>query len=250
MRPGTTLAVAGIALIAFVAAGCGGPSAQERATKRAEALSLLAPELRDRLDKQAEASKTACENEIGDLLDSVGELDSRLDVGLTYTDYSSKVADVNVAYDRVDPSGLTGACLNAAAHAENALNNYISAQQKWDGCIEDTYCDTDSITPGLQALWSKATAQDEKAKAAMERVAGSSSASLGSETLPATSSAVGDTIYGTITKVICENPDPPATAEPCANLRNTLAGGVTSKEEGSLQGELDDLLVALGLKSS
>lgn len=126
MYPRTRLAVTAIALLAFVAAGCGEPSARERVTNRTEALSLLSPELRDRLDKQTQAMKTACENEIRDFLDSVHRLASRY-AGLSYAEYSSKVAEIQVAYDKVDPGSLTGACLDAAAAAKKALNHLISA---------------------------------------------------------------------------------------------------------------------------
>jgi hypothetical protein len=241
-----------IVAVAMIAAGCGGgPNAEERQATRTERLNLLSPELQDRLDKQVAAVKTACENAIGDFVDSVAELDSRLNVGLSYDDYTSKVANISVEHDKVvDGGSLTGACYQAAKAAESAMNSYLRAQSQWHDCFDDENCTTDSILGSLQAKWSTASGQDEKSKAALAKIAGSGGKSLGTKMLPATSAAISETIYGTISSVICAHPDPPATAEPCAKFRNTIAGGVTTKEEGELNDELDDLAVALGLKSS
>jgi hypothetical protein len=239
------LAVLLIVLL-VVAAGCGQSKAQ-RAAARARTLNLLAPELSDRLAKQAAAEKTACETSIGDFLDAVGGIDSRLDVGMTFSDYSSKVADANVAHDRVDASSLSGKCLTSGGAAEKALNSYIKAYNKWNDCINDDYCDTDSITPSLQAIWSQATTQDRRAKDAVESIAGATSYSLGARYFPRSSKDVDNTIYGTISTTICKTPDPPAAVGPCTDYRNTLAGGIQPSEEGKLDAEMKDLVKALGL---
>jgi hypothetical protein len=89
-------------------------------------------------------------------------LDSRLDVGLSYDEYGDKVADLKVAYDNVDfdAAGTDGsfACLSSVGvPLENALNQYMAAYRTWDACFDDFDCDTDSITPKLQAKWSKAS---------------------------------------------------------------------------------------------
>lgn len=243
---GRVLPAAFLLVLCFLVAGCG-QSKAERAAARTRDLNLVAPELSDRLAKQAAADKTACQSSIGDFLDDVSGIDSRLDVGMTYSDYSSKVADANVTHDRVDASSLTGKCLAAAVAAEKALNAYIKAYNKWNNCIEDDSCDTDSITPALQTIWTTATGQDQKAKDDVDAIAGATSYSLGARRFPRTSQDVDDTIYGTVNRMVCKHPDPPATVAPCTDFQNTIAGGVQPNEEGKVDSEMKQLVKALGL---
>jgi hypothetical protein len=239
-----------IALAAVLCSGCGGPSAAARAQARAADFALLAPELKDRLSTQAAAVKTACENQAGAFLNSISDLDSRLDVGLSFDEYSSAVGDANVEHDRVVPSSLHGNCLSAAAADESALNFYINAENTWSDCFSNDYCTTDQIEPQLQKQWAKASTKDEEAKADLARIAGGASLALGSHEFPRTSYAVDNTIYGTIVKTVCTgSPDPPAAAGPCAGLKNVLAGGVSSSEENKIDSAVNDLVKALGLKT-
>ena len=232
----------------LVGAGCGGPSAAQRAQARSQQLDRIAPELQDRLSRRAADAKTACQNAIGDFLDGISGLDSRLDVGLNFSDYSREVSDAKVAHDRIDVTAISGNCLTAAVAAESALEHYITAYNTWNNCVSDAYCSNDSITPSLQSQWAKATRQDERAREALGRIAGASSIQLGSRSFPRTSAETDETIYGTIVSTVCTNPpDPPAAAKPCDELQNTIAGGVSAGEESKVDGEVRKLVDALGL---
>jgi hypothetical protein len=76
------------AVACFAASGCGGPSAKERAQSRRTDGALLLAEVRTRADQRAEAERAAahqeCREEIGDFLEALDELSSRLDVGLNF----------------------------------------------------------------------------------------------------------------------------------------------------------------------
>jgi hypothetical protein len=98
-----------------------------------------------------------CVEEAGDFFDALMDLDSRLDVGLNFADYSERVGDAKVAYDRIDVDELDPRCIVIAAKAEDAYNHYAEAYNTWNGCIGDADCDNDSIRPALQAEWADAS---------------------------------------------------------------------------------------------
>jgi hypothetical protein len=238
-----------VAVLAFAATACGGPSEQELAEARSEQLNKLTPTLQSRLQAQAESQKTACENELGDFLEAVDEIDSRLSVGMNYSDYSGKTADAKVAYDRVDAGELTQrACVNAALAGEQALRSYIAAYTIWNDCFDSDYCSNDSITPELQAKWAQATRKNQKAQELLDSVG--KAGVIGNRDFPRSVGEVDGTIYGTIASAVCATPDPPAARAPCEELRNLIAGGVTEDEEGDVDGRIDELVDALGLNPS
>ena len=114
---------------------------------------------------KAQAVYAKCNRDMSALLAALSDLDSRLGVGLTQSDYNGKVGDVKVAYDKINVSSLDKACVNdVGVHLENALNSYIEADKKWGNCITNTYCSTDSITPDLQAKWADATSEIQAAR--------------------------------------------------------------------------------------
>ena len=232
--------------VAALCVGCGGQSAEERSEARSEQLETLRPTLQSRLQAQADSQRTGCENELGDFLDALTELDSRLDVGLTYADYSSNVSDVKVEYDRIEVASLTPAkCVSAALAGEQALRSYLAAYTIWDNCFDSDYCTNDSIRPELQSKWLQASAKAEKAEGLFASVG--KAGVIGNIGFPRSVGQVDDTIYGTIATAICATPDPPAAQEPCAELRNLLAGGVDSDEEGDVDDQIDALVDSLGL---
>ena len=100
----------------------------------------------------------SCPDPVVTFVEALEELDSRLTIGLNFTDYSERVGDARVAYDRIDVADLDEACLDqVAVPAEDALNAYVNAYTIWNDCISDADCDNDSITPELQAKWAEAT---------------------------------------------------------------------------------------------
>jgi hypothetical protein len=48
---------------------------------------------------------------------------------------------------------VEGACLQAAVDLENALNEYVDANSKWDQCIGSDYCTTRDVQP----YWTRAS---------------------------------------------------------------------------------------------
>lgn len=102
----------------------------------------------------------ACAEELGDTRDELDEMDARLDIGLTFSDYSERVGDISVASNRQDVDALTaeGAdCLATALLLNEAFLEYIDANDTWNDCIQDTDCTNDSIRSELQGHWSTAS---------------------------------------------------------------------------------------------
>jgi hypothetical protein len=113
----------------------------------------------------------ACQRGLGTFLRQLHDLDSRLSVGLVERDYSNFVANIRVVYDRIKFDSLDSQCaLRVGIPAEAALNRYLEALRIWDACIQDINCDTDSITPKLQAKWSRATKSIRAADAGMRKL--------------------------------------------------------------------------------
>jgi hypothetical protein len=168
-----TAATLAIAMLALGAAACGGVSEEEkREEARQERAAKKRAQERRAHDRQQAAYET-CTAAFSEFQDAVEEMNSRLSVGLSYSDYSTNVADVRVAYDQADYDALDDIdCIGSVGvPLEGALNQYVKAANIWDDCFEDIYCENDSIDPELQSHWEKAgrlATRASKGLAAME----------------------------------------------------------------------------------
>jgi hypothetical protein len=152
-----------LAGVALVVAGCGGKSDEEkREEARQEAKEREAAE-RAEARREALQRYERCNDRVEDFFSALQELNSRLDVGLSYDDYTDQVADVKVAYDQADFGNLHNFdCLRAAVPGEKALNQYVEAAGAWGDCIEDFNCDIDNID--LNGYWLKASVFVDRAQ--------------------------------------------------------------------------------------
>ena len=232
--------------VAALCVGCGGQSAEERSEARSEQLETLRPTLqvgcRRKLTHRGRDAKTSSATS---LMSSRSWTRGWTSVSQS-PDYSSNVSDVKVEYDRIEVASLTPAkCVSAALAGEQALRSYLAAYTIWDNCFDSDYCTNDSIMSELQSKWLQASAKAEKAEGLFASVG--KAGVIGNIGFPRSVGQVDDTIYGTIATAICATPDPPAAQEPCAELRNLLAGGVDSDEEGDVDDQIDALVDSLGL---
>jgi hypothetical protein len=123
----------------------------------------------DEAAAEARASYAKCKRQIGPLLDRLHELDSRLDVGLNYDEYTTQVGDVRVEYDTAVDGIDDPLCLTAAGiPAETALNQYAKAANRWGECFDDLDCDTDTVEPTLRKYWDRASRAIETADEGLE----------------------------------------------------------------------------------
>jgi hypothetical protein len=157
-RPVVLLVVGIVALVA----AAGSFLALRAANPPSSGLSTGAP------TTPAEAFSTDCIIAMTPLVTGLEDLDSRLSVGLNFSDYSQKVGDLKVAHDKIKPSTLDLQCLSGlGSPAETALNDYIHAYNTWNDCIGKVGCTNATIKSSLQADWAKATTIISGLRAAM-----------------------------------------------------------------------------------
>jgi hypothetical protein len=125
---------------------------------------------------KAKAAYAACDEHFSKLLKALDNLNSRLDVGLNYSQYGSKVGDAKVAYDAAfkeetsssDSGGAITCLTSVGLPAEKALNSYYKASNAWTKCFDDYACDDDTVKPKLQKYWGRAALQTERANAGLK----------------------------------------------------------------------------------
>ena len=111
-----------------------------------------------------------CPDEMSDFIAALQELDSRLNVGMNFQEYSERVGDARVAYDKIDVEDLDDSCIeHVGVPAEDAMNAYIDANSTWNECISDPDCTNDSITAELQSKWAEATELIEEAENGLDQ---------------------------------------------------------------------------------
>lgn len=150
--------------------GCGQSAEQKRQDAARQRAALQARRERKEREHQ-ELIYSACSGTFSALRDKLGALDSRLAVGLNFESYGTAVADARVVYDRTNFRGIDLpeidrlTCLSGVGvPLEKALNQFTAAYTRWNDCIGDIYCDTDSIDSELQAHWAKASRAVEKSR--------------------------------------------------------------------------------------
>jgi exonuclease VII small subunit len=134
---------------------------RQRAEKRKEA----------RAKRKAVAQYNRCKQSLQGLPDALQELSSRLDVGLNFDEYTDKVGDIQVEYDKIDFEALgkdAGCLTSVGLPLEQAGTQFQKAASVWQKCQENIDCDNDSIQPELQEHWSKAGVKIESSKTALE----------------------------------------------------------------------------------
>lgn len=163
--------IAGVGLVlALGAVGVVALTGESEADKQARAKAVE----RERAKRKALADYRDCRRLQKGLLDELAELDSRLDIGLSYVNYSEKVADVRVAYDRIEFEELELECVSrVGVHAETALNEYTKAVSRWGDCIESPSCSVDDdAQPAMQKRWSRAGRLRRKAERGLDKIKG------------------------------------------------------------------------------
>ncbi len=159
------MAVAIVAGLFLAACGESGPTDEEKkaaADERAQATKLA------REAESAAALAAGCQGDLGGMIRVLRNTGSRLDVGLTFADYSTQVGQISVAYNRIPFKRMDFECISPAGiKAEKAFNSYSDAYDQWNDCIGDLYCDMDSIESDLQGKWSKADRQTREARQAL-----------------------------------------------------------------------------------
>jgi len=121
---------------------------------------------RKRIHGVAVAKFKRCESQLQPLIDELSELSSRINVGMNNADYTSKLGDVQIAYDQLDIAEQDADCTHSVGvPAEETLNHFIKAANAWDECIEDIDCE--DAEPTLQKHWTRASISLEEAESGL-----------------------------------------------------------------------------------
>jgi hypothetical protein len=118
--------------------------------------------------QQAQAEYQKCNTQLGGLITAESNLNSHLDVGMNFRDYTTAAGDVRAQYDLVPFHQLDVHCLDVGVHAENALKHFAKAAETWSNCFSDPNCSNDSIKPQLQDEWTKASDEITKTQSGMQ----------------------------------------------------------------------------------
>jgi hypothetical protein len=121
---------------------------------------------------EAAALQAECEDALGPFLDELSELDSRLGVGMQFSEYLQAVGDVRVEYDQIAFGDIEADCLaKVGVPAEKALNLYAQASNLWNHCIQSFACNfNQDLEPKLQQKWALATLKISEAETGLTRV--------------------------------------------------------------------------------
>jgi hypothetical protein len=152
---GTTAAEAGAAKVkSGGAAGAGGDS---KGAPSPEAKTAASP------------TESGCSARLGEFLSRMDDLRQSLLAGLSYAEYVVRVKAIRDAYEAIPVDRLGAACLaGAAAHAEDAFNQYLRAANTWGRCAGTAGCAASEIESKLQHRWRiastslEAAAKDER----------------------------------------------------------------------------------------
>jgi hypothetical protein len=177
-----------VAALPLVLAGCAGggdsgaqdkeasasaSAASASAAAEASASAAAAAEAEQRAKQQARHD--ACASGTSGLMSALQEIDSRLDVGLNYSEYGDRVGDAKVAYDAMlKPNTLQRNCLiKVAVVLETALNEYLDVYNIWGDCINDYSCDfnTGETNKKAQTSWANASRDLAKAQRGLDSLA-------------------------------------------------------------------------------
>lgn len=182
--------VGALVVAAALASACGGEdgtSAADEASASAasaSAASASAEASRSAASEQAEqeriaeqqAEYDACKRFVGDFLDSLQEVNSRLSVGLNYEEYGNRLGDVRVVYDEL-VAGISQDTRDCTAKVaiplEKAFQKYLGVLKVWGECIDDYYCDFSegATNKAVQASWADATRLIQKSERALQNMA-------------------------------------------------------------------------------
>jgi len=135
------------AALALALSACGGSGA---ATARSAATTDPGPQASAR----AATAATPCPAKLNALAGSLDRLRRQLEVGLSYEQYAARIKALGAAYAAIPVGHLAIDCLIATGTpAEQALDEYIDADNAWAECLADASCTTATIEPVLQRKW-------------------------------------------------------------------------------------------------
>jgi hypothetical protein len=115
----------------------------------------------------------ACRRGLRPLMAAETQLNSGLDVAVQFSDYTSRLGNISVAYNRAvsklksDPVSFRTCSVEVGLPLQRAFNDYRAAGNTWNHCITDYSCSFDHGSPAqrkAQAKWQAASVALDDAK--------------------------------------------------------------------------------------
>lgn len=168
-----TAPVAVLIVLVLALASCGGGGSSSAGTTASKPSEAGAPKVKSGVQaagpsaagdpKEAgprEATTTAsptesgCSARLGEFVSRMDDLRQSLLAGLSYAEYVVRVKAIRDAYEAIPVDRLGAICLaGAAAHAEDAFNQYLRAANTWGRCAGTAGCAASEIEGKLQRRW-------------------------------------------------------------------------------------------------
>lgn len=173
---GTMRTVAVTALLSFGLMACSLNTGGDEATTTSPPTEATA--LPSSTETSQPETVATCSEDLTSVVATLADLESRTHVKLAFQEYSEKVADAKVAYDKVRWGSEPQECVQqVGVPAEAALNDYVAAFTLWNRqhttddtkryvCFGNFGCD--SIQGKLQRKWHSAAREVAKAQRALE----------------------------------------------------------------------------------
>ena len=121
---------------------------------------------------KVKAQAAACVTAVSPAVNAFGDIDAKLNVGMTESDFSTAVQGASAELNRLSSTGLSPGCSQIVAHLNAAMGSYSAAASSWNACITDTYttsCGSDNValSTELQGDWHSAQGDVDSAKATL-----------------------------------------------------------------------------------
>jgi hypothetical protein len=165
----------GSAALAILVAGCAGGEDSAERGRTSPSSASPSPAVDEEAIAEAEADASECEAEMGDFLEALQALDSRLEKGgyvFRLDEYALELADIQAVYDRIDYSGLSQGCIHkVGVRSEKAFNAYVRTGNSWVRCFRNSRCDHESTRLRSGKSWLQASRLIRNAEYALEGLA-------------------------------------------------------------------------------
>lgn len=177
---GNRMALVAVVGAMLLATGCGGeesggPSAAEVSASKASASASEASASSAAYEEQLKERRyQACSEMNSDLIKALRQIDSRLAVGLNYSEYGDRLGDARVEYDNavsIAEDGIAQPCLQKVGSLlEEAFGDYADVLTLWGECIDDYTCDFSAGDTNVKAQrwWAEAGRKIARADANLD----------------------------------------------------------------------------------
>ena len=226
----------------IVAAGCGGPSAAQRAKTRSLQANYLEQGVIsfERKQNLAEANSAyaQCNSQVGATMRDLRAVDKVFRPnGFNASTFLNKLSATETAAKKIPDASYNGACGVVVDKAIKALDAYTIIVEELNACVPTGNCNVDEMYTHKSAAFKSVKMMGAKLAA----IAQPKAVTTPVLSVPLVAAQVQASIYGRALADFCGSNVPADAIKPCADLRMVLVGGVTDSELGTLDSAVSKL---------